>query len=377
MTKRRSILSLFLIVVLTLVSTTSAFATINTSFANTKIFADIKNHSFELVEIDSYSKPFPTDWIINGDFDIENINVLSTSAYDKINYWQFSNGAYSIESEDFIEIDGTADYLFGVKFIFSNVDDSLRLSIKTFDEHGELVDTHQGQTMVAKQSYLDLWQETFLTLNKNSSVKKVKISIEIVAGSGFVGIDNVYGYKNFFSLYDGASISLERDVLKIRFTAKIDANIYQSLEENYTSVSAGLIFSPKAKVNDAGEFTIDGITDKYYLVISPATKLSNPNSYAQDGYYTFYGAFVSQGYAALQAYTNIEYTARAYVKYTQNGEEKIIYSNWSMENNCRSMRQVAIKAKEDIDVFNSYDQDQQEIISAFIEQREPNFVGLD
>ena len=74
---------------------------------------------------------------------------------------------------------------------------------------------------------------------------------------------------------------------------------------------------------------------------------------------------------------DINFTVRGYVKYIEGGEEKILYSSWSLENNCRSIRQVAIMAKQDADFFNSYDLDQQEIINAYIEGRAPNFDGLD
>lgn len=377
MTKRKSIFSLLLIFVLTLVFLSSAFVTPNNAFASTSIFVDIKNPSFEIMTSEEYDKPFPTDWIINEDFEPENIKVISTNAYNKNNYWQFEGGSYTVESKDFIEIENEYDYLFGVKFIFSDVNDSLTLNIKTFDEQGELIGTHQGQTVVSDEAHLDLWQETFLTLSYESSVKKVKISIEIVAQNGFVGIDNVYGYKNFFSLYNGASISLERNVLAIRFTAKVDADSYKTLLNSYENVTAGIIVSPKGQVKKSGEFTMNGIMEKDKIIVMPSSYWNNPQTFEQVGYYEYSCKLASQGYDKLQSNLDINFTVRAYIKYTENGEEKILYSSWSLENNCRSIRQVAIKAKEDLDVYNNYDKDQQEIISAYIEGRVPNFDGLD
>jgi len=377
MTKRKSIFSLLLIFILTLVFLLSAFVTPKNAFASTSIFVDIKNPSFEIVTSDEYDKPFPTDWIINEDFEPEKINVISTNAYNKNNYWQFEGGSYTVESKDFIEIENDYDYLFGVKFIFSDVNDSLTLNIKTFDEQGELIGTHQGQTIVNDEAHVNLWQETFLTLSYDNSVKKVKISIEIVAQNGFVGIDNVYGYKNFLSLYNGASISLERNVLAIRFTAKVDADSYKTLLNSYENVTAGIIVSPKGQVKKSGEFTINGIMEKDKIIVMPSSYWNNPQTFEQVGYYEYSCKLASQGYDKLQSNLDINFTVRAYIKYTENGEEKILYSSWSLENNCRSIRQVAIKAKEDLDVYNNYDKDQQEIISAYIEGRVPNFDGLD
>ncbi len=376
MAKRSLLSKMLLTIVLTLVFMTSLFVVPQSAYANSDIFLDVKNSSFENLGVDEFYKQLPTDWSIIESFEPENVKVVSTNAYHRANYWQFEGGAYTVENDGYIEIENNTDYLFGVKFIFSNANDSLTFNIKTFDENGELIEACQGQTVVSSEELKNTWQETFLVLNKDSRVKKVKISIAIVAQAGSVGIDNVYGRENFFSLYDGASISLERNVIGIRFTAKIDAKIYQALKDKYTAVSAGLIISPKSQVIESGEFTIKGVVDTDKIIVVPATYWNNSSSAEQDGYYTFYCAFYSNGYDSLQN-IDINFTARAYIKYIKGGEEQILYSSWSLENNCRSIRQVATMAKEDIDVFNSYDLDQQEIITAFSEGKAPNFDGLD
>ena len=378
MTKRRTFLSILLIFVLSLTAMLGVFAMPKNAYANVNIFADVKNSSFESVDSQDFGKDLPTDWVIDSqNLDIDNVNVISINAYDRINFLQVEGGTYLVESQDYIQIENDYDYLFGVKMLFSNVDDSATLCIKTYNQDNELVETHKSQTVVSKQDLLGTWQEVFLVVNKNSSAQKVKISIELSANQGSVGIDNVYAYKNFISLYDGASISLERNILSIRFTAKLDVAVYQTLLNSYENVSVGLIVSPKSQVNKSGEFTMQGVTEKDKLIVSPATNWNNPLSFEQDGYYDYYCAFASQGYSSLTGYIGIAFTTRAYIKYTEGGEEKVIYSSWSMENNCRTIRQVATLAKQDTEVYNSYPLDQQEIITAYIEGRVPNFDGLD
>ena len=149
------------------------------------------------------------------------------------------------------------------------------------------------------------------------------------------------------------------------------------LLDSYESVTVGLIVSPRAQVNRSSEFTIKGVLEKENLLVVPTTHWNNPQTYEQDGYYNYYCAFASQGYASLQKNLGIAFTTRAYIKYVENGVEKIIYSSWNMENNCRSIRQVATLAKQDQETYNSYSPDQQEIITAYIEGRVPNFEGLD
>ncbi len=377
MTKRRCVLSLFLIIVITLVSISSVFALPKNAFASSNIFVDIKNSSFESTSTQQFAKPFATDWIVNdGNFVAENINVISTNAYDKNNYWQFKNGTYFVESQDFIQIDDAAEYLFGVKFIFSNINDSCKLSVKSYNAQNEFVSEYQGQTIISKQEYVGKWQETVLKLALDSQAIKVKILIEINAQQGSVGIDNVNAYKNFIKLDNGASICLEKNLLEIRFTAKLDIEAYQMLSHNYHQVSVGMVLSPKQQVNSASEFTVKGISLNGAMETIDVDHWNNPKTYQQDGYYTYYCAFGQVGYDLMEDFLDGEIVARAYIKYTESNKEKYIYSTWDMVNNCRSIRQVAQKAKQDERVYNSYTLTQKEIISAYIEGRVPNFDGL-
>ncbi len=376
MTKRISLSKMLLIIVLSLVVLSSTFVLPNNAFASSVIFLDVNNSSFENTNSEQFNKPFATDWIINnGDFDVDNVNIISTDAYDKINYWQFEKATYSVESEDFIDIE-SAEYIFGVKFIFSNIDDSCAIVVKNFDANGELVSLNKSEIVVSKQEFIGMWQETFVTAEIGDNVKKIKISIEIDANNGTVGIDDVYAHKNFISVYDGASISLERNVLLLRFTAKIDADIYKTFIDNYENVSVGMVFAPRKQVVAVGEFTIKGIPEDGNIEVITSNHWNNPESYQQSGYYTYSCAFGGD-YSSLERIIDILVVSRPFIKYTENGRQKIIYSSWNLDNNCRSMRQVATLAKQDTDVYNSYDLDQQEIISAFIEGRVPNFEGLD
>ena len=378
MTKRRCFLSMLLIFVLTLSAMLGVFATHKNAYASAEIFADVKNSSFESVDSETFGKDLPTDWVIDSqNLDINKVNVVSINAYDRINYLQVEGDTYLVESQDYIQIENDYDYLFGVKMLFASAEDSVTLIVKTYSEDNELIGTYQSQTIVSTADFIGTWQENFFVLNKNASAKKIKISIEINAINGKVGVDNVYAYKNFIGLYDGASISLERNVLAIRFTAKVDVNIYQTLLNNYEEVTAGIIVSPKSQVLKSGEFTMLGVTEKDKIIVSPATHWNNPLSFEQDGYYDYFSAFASQGYASLEGYINIAFTTRAYIKYVENGVEKVIYSSWNYENNCRTIKQVATSAKQDAQTYNSYSPDQQEIITAYIEGRVPNFEGLD
>ena len=207
MTKRRCAYSFLLIFILALVFLSSVFVIPNKVFASINTFLDVKNPSFENTETVN-NKAIATDWIINnGSFDLRNVNIISNNAYDKNNYLQVENGTYNIESENFVEIENSYSYLFGVKFIFSSEDDSFSLAVKTYNANNELIDVCQSQRVISKQQLIGKWQEVFLTVNNNENIKCVKISIEADAKNGTIGIDNFYGHKNFISLYNGASIS--------------------------------------------------------------------------------------------------------------------------------------------------------------------------
>ena len=159
--------------------------------------------------------------------------------------------------------------------------------------------------------------------------------------------------------------------------AKIDVSSYQTFINNYSNVSVGMVFSTKDQVNSVGEFTIKGIPSNGKVQLMPIDHWNNPKTYMKDGYYTFCAGPEQEGYDELEKILNGEFVVRAYIKYTENGKEKILYSSWNMQDNCRSIRQVAQKAKQDIDVFNSYSLDQKEIINAYIEGRKPSFENLE
>ncbi len=378
MTKRSLLSKMLLTIVLTFVFMSSLFVLPQNAYANSPIFLDVKNSSFENTISDNSDKPFATDWTVNnGNFDAENINVISNNAYDKDNYWQFKKGNYSVESEDFIDVEQSAEYIFGVKFIFSNIQDSCAILVKGYNVNGELISTNKSEIIISKSEYLGMWQESFLTIYLDTNVKKIKISIEIDANVGSVGIDNVYAHKNFIKSHKGASISLERDVLKIRFTAEINYEAYQTFVNNFEDVSVGMVFAPKKQVTEIGEYTIKGVPEDGNMQIIFSEYWNNEKTCQQDGLYTFSCYFAAVGYDELVGRTNILFVVRPFIKFTQNGEERVIYSSWNIDDNCRSIKQVAQLVKQDVDVYNSYDLDQQEIISAFIEGRIPNFDGLD
>ena len=378
MAKRIRFVSLFLIIAITLVFSSSVFLPNNNAYASSNIFLDVKNPSFESTTQDDYGKPCATDWSVSAqDFNADNVNVISTKAYDKTKYLNFEKNSYTLQTKDYIEIDGGIEYVFGAKTIFSSIDDTFSLSVQIYNSSNQLISTHQGPTVISKQASLEKWQETFFTIITDSQAKKAKIIMQVNAEKGAIGVDNIYGHKNFIKLDRGASICLEKNVLEIRFMAKVDVETYQMIFDNYQDVGVGMVLSPKQQVNSSSEFTIKGITLNGAMETIDANHWNNPTTFEQDRYYSFYCAFGQVGYEEMESFLDGEIVARAYIKYTENNKEKYIYSVWDMDNNCRSIRQVAQKAKQDERVYNSYTLAQKEIICAYIEGRVPNFDGLE
>ena len=154
--------------VLTLITTLCFFAMPKNAYANVNIFANVKNNSFELTS-EQFGKDLPTDWVINGNnFDSDKVGVISTNAYDQLKYLQVENDSYVIESQDYIQIESDYDYMFGVKMLFSNADDSITLKTYSYNDDNELIGSHQSQTVQSKQELIDTWQETFFVLKFNA-----------------------------------------------------------------------------------------------------------------------------------------------------------------------------------------------------------------
>ncbi len=141
-----------------------------------------------------------------------------------------------------------------------------------------------------------------------------------------------------FKLLDGASIRLEKPY-GIRFTAEVSAELYETLKALDPDVEFGMILAPTRKVFNG--FQPDEMADRDKAVITcEKWAVENVN-----GIYAYTGAIYLADDQLLanadEATFEAKISAIAYVKFTVNGETRIIYTTYDEAVNSRSILDVA------------------------------------
>jgi hypothetical protein len=141
-----------------------------------------------------------------------------------------------------------------------------------------------------------------------------------------------------FKLLDGASIRLEKPY-GIRFTAQVSSELYETLKALDPNVEFGMILAPTRKVFNG--FQPDEMAARDKAVIKcEKWAVENVN-----GIYAYTGAIYLADDALLanadEATFEAKISAMAYVKFTVNGETRIIYTTYDETVNSRSILDVA------------------------------------
>lgn len=352
-------------VVILLVFCMSAFIMPKNAKATVTILPEIQNDGFEQAD--------NLGWQITAEnIDAQNHGLTSEVFYDGVNSYQLKQNHYVIKSVDFINIDLNSEYVFGIKFFSTELDNTCKISVDAFDQNGEYLYTADGETVYTKIK--DVWQDVNLFFEKSQNATKIKIKIEVNSTSGQVCIDNVYGHKNFVQMLDGASINLEttpsalENFAQLRFTGKMDKSVYQQIKNSYASVSVGIMLIPTKAIESVGEFAVKALNTPS-LLVKELTKWSNEYTLDVDDFYLFdYALTLGKSVDRLK----LDISVRVFVKFNVEGQERYVYSEYSEEKNSRSVYSVAVKAKADTENFKLYSEEQKEKINAYIEGREPN-----
>ena len=350
-TKMRKLkISLAIILVAVISLCNSSFIYAKNVYADNVILPPIINQSFES----------DNGWqieMLNGTLDESKLGYVSENAYDGERYLSLCDGEYVLKSTDYITIDGKDNYFFGIKYITSSLENFCKIEIETFDSLGNLISTIAGEQ--TSPSLIDVWTDAQVYLTANESVEKVKLVVKIKAINGVVGIDYAYGNKDIVKTLFGASISLKEGNSGIRFTGRVDKAVYDGYSLN--SVSVGILLIPTNYLERVGEFTLQGVSSESGRAII-ADKWSNQNTADTDGYYEFDCAMQNMHVKEALA---LRISARAFIKVTIDGVERYFYSDFNVESNSRSIKEVAINLKADADTYNKFDALQRSIIDAY------------
>ncbi len=348
MRKLKISLAIILVAVISLCN--SSFLYAKNVYADSIILPLIANESFE----------------IEGGWDIEStdnslderkLSYPTENAYDGQRYFALSDGEYIIKTTDFIEIDGEDNYIFGIKYIASSLDDTCQVNVQTFDMENNLISTISGEEKTA--TIVDVWADAQVYLSANENVVKVKLVAKIKAVNGIVGLDYAYGNKDIVKTVFGASISLQEGTTSIRFTGRVDKTAFDQYPKG--TVSIGILFAPTLALNLVGDFTLNGVSSDMGRAVI-LNDCNNQDTADLDGYYEYVCAMGNMH--AKQALT-LSISVRTFVKIEENGNERYIYSTFNLEDNSRSIQDVALRLKQDTETYYKYDDVQRAIIDAY------------
>ena len=154
------------------------------------------------------------------------------------------------------------------------------------------------------------------------------------------GVYRCIGYsKNDFTIVNGAAIRTADPAMGLRFTAKVSESFKTILGDGATF---GMLIAPKEKIMAVNLFKMETMAEQNYINVSYAQL-----GQADDGVITYYGAVIGEGDVTYDM-VNTKFAARAYVSFTFEGDTAatVFYTDFSFENNERSMYDVAKLVKE-------------------------------
>lgn len=203
---------------------------------------------------------------------------------------------------------------------------------------------------------------TFTPENENENFAKIRFEITDLEGDIYLD-DAYFGIvgdteSNLKTDY-GAYLRLEKDGCGIRFRGRIDKNYLDGIyaDEGKTDVSYGIILT-KTKPDyidsttpdaiDSGNFTVEQLTGYGIpFMLMEAKKIYNSATSDKDGFYGFNCVLIKVKDENLK----VDFSARTYLKYTENGKAVYEYSDYDEAANSRSVGTMVARAWDEKDIF--------------------------
>ena len=311
---------------------------------------EIINSGFEnsTEQDESFSGKLPTDWIFSEGCVIDEsryyegnsslrLPASSTSEIVPENY-SFATATHKV-------------YKFGLKFYSESVDGvkiTLYIGVQNDYRHHEVV-----------PSKVNEWEDASFIIKFEQPIS-AGIRIVITTGKSVSYIDNVYIEEvSPLTTFSGASIRLSISEPGLRFNGKVDKDFYDFCKKNYINVQVGIIMIPAERLQNGEDFTFANFAGKNAgLIMYEATKWNNTQTAEKDGYYGFGCANIH----ILPQDVDTVYSARSYLKYANDGVETVIYGNFDLEKNSRSIHEIAKKLLDNVD---DYDETEKKIIKHY------------
>ncbi len=340
------------------------------------VFSD--NESEELIFFEGFE-----DGLSNWNLDnASNFSLNESSNYavkdtgSKSLYMNRQTGEETAYYKNSFTFSKTATYTVSFKIYFrggvdSNSNSNIQLFVSPVNSGESAV---YSEEQVYSSSPAKTWiDNSFEVSFENSESSDIEVNLGIYSSAGYAKcyiddisitkksnkISEIYEVNNdTVCLIDGASIRVDAENPGLRFSGKVDKTVYDEYVSDFSDVNAGILIVPKDYLQDLTDFTFGQLINKNkkYLDIK-ALKWNNIDSAESDGFYGF-SCVISE---ILPQNLDREFSARAYLRYTEDGVTKYIYSDFSEEKNSRSVNSVA---KKFVEIY-SFPEDVGKVINYF------------
>ena len=347
---------------------------INANSANVEEYQSliIENANFDKskkVTVMYQTRYVPESWSTGLSSDASYVRSDSTTGFNN-NTSIYFLGANQTEinlSGQALSVNGSRNYRLG--FMAKNGAGSnipVYMKILAYDINDKLVCDYIGETFYTASEWGDVFVEFTLSAFAVKIIPVICVqNVNNYSSSTKVCyVDAVYGYDKSspcdnFSVTNGASLRLVKDSPGIRFQASIDKGVYDEYAKKFNAVSAGMILVPTESLEKLKDFTVEELDKNNILyVLITANKWCNQSTIETDGYYQYYCALVN----ILPKNIERKFSMRAYISYEKDGKTFYDYSTYNESVNSRSVKEIAILAKAEIEKYN---EDQAKIINDY------------
>lgn len=236
---------------------------------------------------------------------------------------------------------------------------SATLSIKLVKSFSTTLYTQSFKVKAGEWNKLSI---EFTPENENENYAKIRFEITDLVGD--IYLDDAYfgivgDAENNLKTDYGAYLRLESDACGIRFRGRIDKSYLDEMnaDEGKTDISYGIILT-KTKPDyidyttpdtiDSGNFTVEQLTGYGIpFMLMEAKKIYNSATSDKDGFYGFNCVLIKVKDENLK----VDFSARTYLKYTENGKAVYEYSDYDEAANSRSVGTMVARAWDEKDIF--------------------------
>lgn len=299
--------------------------------ANTETFETsnsdevIPNWNFETFNTPPLFGDTPDKWYLSDDFN-----------YDSVNKYIYSSTPDSFAKQ-------TANLRAGIYGFSVSAQTSVSSAIILISAIGD--DLRESRSFTVST---DVSSFSFYLFARKTENVTFQVEISSVTDNCEVKVHSVsvmHVGKNVLFTESGASVRTAADSTGLRFRGKVDKAFFDECITVLGSdnVETGIMIVPQDFLAEKN-FTVDELGADAPLFIE--AKIFNNNATANvDGYYGFNCAMTN----VAPENTDRKFAARTYLKYVIDGTAYFAYANYDEAEHCRSVYEIAQRAKRDID----------------------------